>query len=154
MIKLLMTWDIKPGRETAYLDFVSQHFTPSLIRLGLELSEVWYTYWGDGPHILVGFISQDMDAIKQVLDNSRLIPKYNEEVDRDSAYEMLNKKLDTAEKLAKKEKEKETKTKTTKRRTSTRKEKSTFDKMVNSTAGRTIVREITRGLLGVLGLRR
>ena len=69
MIKLLMTWDIKPGRETAYLDFVSQHFTPNLIRLGLELSEVWYTYWGDGPHILVGFISQDLDAVKQVLDN-------------------------------------------------------------------------------------
>ena len=69
MIKLLMTWDIKPGRETAYLDFVSQHFTPNLIRFGLELSEVSYTYWGDGPHILVGFISQDLDAVKQVLDN-------------------------------------------------------------------------------------
>ncbi|MGG6231846.1 helicase HerA-like domain-containing protein [Tenacibaculum sp. SDUM215027] len=32
--------------------------------------------------------------IKQVLDNSRLIPKYNDEVDRESAYEMLNEKIE------------------------------------------------------------
>lgn len=31
--------------------------------------------------------------LKQVLDSSRLIPKYNQEVDRDSAYEMLNEKI-------------------------------------------------------------
>lgn len=70
MIKLLMTWDIRAGRETAYLDFVSQQFTPSLVRLGLELSEVWYTYWGDGPHILVGFVAQDMDTMEKIMDSS------------------------------------------------------------------------------------
>jgi DNA helicase HerA-like ATPase len=110
-------------------------------------------------HTLLTAPSSRMDVItekekKAVLKSSTIMKKYNEELDRDSAYEMLNKKLDTAEKLAKKEKEQETKAKTTKRRTSTRQEKSTFDKMVNSTAGRTIVREITRGILGVLGLRR
>ena len=31
--------------------------------------------------------------IKQVLDNSRLIPKYNDTVDRESAYELLNEKI-------------------------------------------------------------
>jgi DNA helicase HerA-like ATPase len=38
--------------------------------------------------------------IKEVLDNSRLIHKYNQDVDRDSAYEMLNEKI---EKINKKE---------------------------------------------------
>lgn len=71
MIKLLMKWDIKPGRETAYLEFVSQKFTPGLVRLGLELSEVWYTYWGEGPHILMGFIARDMEAMRKVLGDSR-----------------------------------------------------------------------------------
>lgn len=32
--------------------------------------------------------------IKQVLDNSRLIPKYNDAIDRESAYEMLNEKIE------------------------------------------------------------
>ena len=35
---------------------------------------------------------------------------------------------------------------------SSRKEKSTFEQIVNSSVGRTVVREVTRGLLGVLGL--
>lgn len=32
--------------------------------------------------------------IKQVIDNSKLVPKYNETLDRESAYEMLNEKID------------------------------------------------------------
>lgn len=67
MIKLLMQWDIRPGRETAYLDFVSQKFTPGLMKLGLEPSEVWYTYWGEGAQILVGFVTPDLDSMRQVL---------------------------------------------------------------------------------------
>lgn len=43
--------------------------------------------------------------LKQVIDNSRLIGKYNEEIDRESAYEMLNEKIKKAEAVYKKEKE-------------------------------------------------
>ncbi|MCH2195735.1 helicase HerA-like domain-containing protein [Kordia sp.] len=43
--------------------------------------------------------------LKQVIDNSRLIGKYNEEIDRESAYEMLNKKIKKAEALEEKERE-------------------------------------------------
>ena len=28
MVKLLMQWDIQPGREASYLEFVTQTFTP------------------------------------------------------------------------------------------------------------------------------
>ncbi len=59
--------------------------------------------------------------IKQVLDNSRLIPKYNQEVDRDSAYEMLNEKIDKINKaeavaIKKEAKEKSRRSSTTRRR--------------------------------------
>jgi hypothetical protein len=67
MIKLLMTWDIRPGRETAYLDFVNQTLTPQLIQLGLEPSEVWYTYWGEGPQITMGFIAEDLETMRRTL---------------------------------------------------------------------------------------
>ena len=63
--------------------------------------------------------------IKEVLNNSKLIPKYNEEVDRESAYEILNKKItkineEKSEEEAQKEKAKTRKKSTTTRRTSTR----------------------------------
>lgn len=67
MIKLLMTWDIRPGHETSYLDFVNQTFSPGMMKLGLEPSEVWYTYWGDGPQILMGFIGSDLETVQKVL---------------------------------------------------------------------------------------
>ena len=105
-------------------------------------------------HTLLTAPSSRMDVIsdkekKEILNNSTIMKKYNEEVDRESAYEMLNEKLKVAEELSKKEAP--TKKKTT-RKTTTRKEKSTIEKMVNSSAGRTIIREVTRGLLGVLGI--
>ncbi|MFB1004519.1 MAG: DUF853 family protein, partial [Bacteroidia bacterium] len=109
-------------------------------------------------HTLLTAPSSRMDVItdkeKQVvLDSSTIMKKYNKEVERDSAYEMLNKKLDAAEELAGKETVAKGKTKKTPtRRANSRREKSTFEKVINSTAGRTIVRELTRGLLGVLGI--
>lgn len=67
MIKILMQWDIKSGRETAYLDFVSQELTPGLLQLGVEPTEVWYTYWGDGAQILMGLVAENVESAKKML---------------------------------------------------------------------------------------
>ncbi|MGH1388457.1 helicase HerA-like domain-containing protein [Kordia sp.] len=58
--------------------------------------------------------------LKQVIDNSRLIGKYNEEIDRESAYEMLNEKIEKAEAVYKKEKEAKVKSSKSSSRKSTR----------------------------------
>ncbi|RIV35818.1 DUF853 family protein [Flagellimonas lutimaris] len=76
--------------------------------------------------------------IKEVLDKSKLIKKYNEEIDRESAYEILTEKIEKAEKEAKKEK-------STSRRSTSRK----------STRMNPVVKVLTsatfiRGVLGVL----
>ncbi len=42
--------------------------------------------------------------LKSVIDNSKLVKKYNETIDRESAYEILNEKIEKAEKVAEKEK--------------------------------------------------
>ncbi|MDT0607988.1 helicase HerA-like domain-containing protein [Croceitalea rosinachiae] len=78
--------------------------------------------------------------LKETLGQSKLIKKYNDEIDRESAYEILNEKIEKAEKEAEKEK---AKPKT--RRTSTRK----------STRMNPVVKVLTsatfiRGVLGVL----
>lgn len=62
--------------------------------------------------------------LNRLLDSSQLILKYNDEVDRESAYELLNKKIKRAEELKAKEAEKEARDKERKsssRRSTTRK---------------------------------
>jgi hypothetical protein len=49
MWKLLMTWDIRPGKESEYFEFAVQEFVPKLTRLGVQPTEAWYTVWGDAP---------------------------------------------------------------------------------------------------------
>jgi hypothetical protein len=64
--------------------------------------------------------------LNNLLDNSKLVKKYNEEIDRESAYEMLNEKIEQAEaadlkEKARKEKEALEKAESKSRSTSTRK---------------------------------
>ncbi len=67
MVKLLMSWDIKSGREEPYFEFVVREFAPGLIRLGLQPTEAWYTVYGDGPQILTGAVADDMDTMRGIL---------------------------------------------------------------------------------------
>ncbi len=94
--------------------------------------------------------------IDELISSSKLIPKYNESIDRESAYEMLNEKLSEAKEEVEKKVERKKQTKTTTPTRRTRRTKSTFEQVLSSPTskqvGRTLVREITRGILGVLGL--
>ncbi len=80
--------------------------------------------------------------LKETLGKSKLIKKYNEDIDRESAYEILNEKIEIAEKEAEKVKERKA---TPKRSTSSRR----------STRMNPVVKVLTsatfiRGVLGVL----
>ncbi|MCL4143593.1 UNVERIFIED_CONTAM: hypothetical protein GTU68_030868 [Idotea baltica] len=99
--------------------------------------------------------------IKAIVKKSPLVKKYNKEVDRDSAYEMLNKKIGEAQKEEqqaerRKQQEKAAKTTTGVRRRRLKKEPTAMEAISKNTMvrqlGRTVARELTRGLLGVLGL--
>ncbi len=67
MMKLLMSWDIKAGREQPYFEFIVREFAPKLMRLGLQPTEAWYTVYGDGPQILTGGVTSDMEAMTAIL---------------------------------------------------------------------------------------
>lgn len=78
--------------------------------------------------------------LKEVIDRSALVKKYNDIIDRESAYEILNEKIENAEKLAEKEKNKPAARKTSSRA---------------STRQNPIIKVLTsatfiRGVLGVL----
>jgi hypothetical protein len=69
-VKLLMTWDILPGREQEYFEFVVRDFLPEIQKLGLEASDAWYTMYGDQPQIMAAVQSNSMGSLQQILDSS------------------------------------------------------------------------------------
>jgi DNA helicase HerA-like ATPase len=94
--------------------------------------------------------------IDQIVSTSELVSKYNTEIDRESAYEILNDKILEAEDdehQLEMEKQREKLRKSIPQR----QEKSTFEKVMGSPAtrqiGSTIAREMVRGLMGVMGVK-
>ncbi len=70
MIKLLMSWDIKSGLESAYFDFIVNEFAPGLLKLGVQPAEAWYTVYGSGPQILTGAVARDLETMNEILDSN------------------------------------------------------------------------------------
>lgn len=68
-IKLLMTWDILPGREQEYFEFVVREFVPGMQRLGIQPTEAWYTTFGRRPQILTGGVTPDLSSMRSALDS-------------------------------------------------------------------------------------
>jgi hypothetical protein len=67
LMKLLMTWDIIPGKEQAYIEFNAREFVPRLMKLGLRPMDSWFTLYGDAPQVTVGWVSEDVDVIHRAL---------------------------------------------------------------------------------------
>ena len=67
MYKLLMSWDIRPGKESEYFEFVVHEFAPKLQRLGIQPTEAWYTLHGDAPQILTGGVAEERATIVNIL---------------------------------------------------------------------------------------
>jgi hypothetical protein len=67
MVKLLMSWDIKSGREQPYFEFVVREFAPGLMRLGLQPTEAWYTVYGKGPQIVTGAVTDDIETMRRII---------------------------------------------------------------------------------------
>lgn len=66
-VKLLMTWDIKVGRESEYSEFVVNEFIPRLNRLGLGEIEFWYTRYGDCQQIQASGMMPSLEQIQNIL---------------------------------------------------------------------------------------
>jgi hypothetical protein len=110
-------------------------------------------------HVLLNAPQSRMDIlapyeIDEILSRSTLIKKYNQIIDRESAFEMLNAKIQAN--LAEAKAELPEKPSRTSKTPANKKEPSVIRDVVDSTAGRqvlrTVARELTRGLLGVLGV--
>jgi hypothetical protein len=66
--KLLMKYDIKPGREQEFYEFQVREWVPGLQRLGLEPTDHWYTMYGNSPQILAGGMTKSLKTMHQILE--------------------------------------------------------------------------------------
>jgi hypothetical protein len=68
-VKLIMTWDITPGREQEYFEFVVREFIPQVQQLGMELKDAWLTMYGDQPQIMASAQMSDLETMQGTLDS-------------------------------------------------------------------------------------
>lgn len=69
-VKLLMNWDIKPGRDQEYFEFVVREWVPGIQRLGLQPTGAWYTVYSrdkEAPQMLTEGITKDLDTMRGIL---------------------------------------------------------------------------------------
>ena len=66
-VKLLLTWNVRPGRDEDYLEFVTQDFPESMLEANLQPTEAWYTVYGNWPEVTMGFMVEDLETLRDFL---------------------------------------------------------------------------------------
>ena len=69
--KALLTWNIRPGKEREHFQRI-RTFVSHLSEPGLDLSDAWYTVYGDAPQVLLGVVVQEEKekTLEEVLSDS------------------------------------------------------------------------------------
>lgn len=70
-VKLLMSWDIRPGKEQSYFEFAMQTFAPALMKMGWQPTEAWYTLYGDAPQIMTAGVADSVEKMREILDSKQ-----------------------------------------------------------------------------------
>jgi hypothetical protein len=63
-VKLLLSYDIRTGRENAYRRFIVEEFLPQAQALGLVATDAWHTAYGNYPARLIGFVADDLNSVR------------------------------------------------------------------------------------------
>lgn len=69
-VKLIMTWDIKPGLDQDYFEFVMREWVPGITRLGVEPSEAWLSVYrrdDTTPRLMAEAVAEDADTFRDIL---------------------------------------------------------------------------------------
>lgn len=77
--KLLLTYDIRPEHSQAYFRFMLGRYVPAMAELGLEMSDAWHTAYGNHPHRLIGFVAEDEETMRKLL-NAEIWAALNQEL--------------------------------------------------------------------------
>ncbi len=71
-VKILMNWDVKPGRDSEFFEFVMREWVPGITKLGLEPTGAWYTMYSRedaDPRYMAEGIVENLNQMQQILDS-------------------------------------------------------------------------------------
>lgn len=60
-------WDVLPTKESAYSDFVSTYYNPTLEKIGIRLVGGYYVAVGMGPRVIAVGVTQSLHELEQAL---------------------------------------------------------------------------------------
>jgi hypothetical protein len=63
-VKLLLSFDLRPGQENAYRRFIMEEFLPQAQALGLIPTDAWHTAYGEYPVRLIGLAADDLARVR------------------------------------------------------------------------------------------
>jgi hypothetical protein len=69
LVKLLLTYNVNDDASEEYRQFVTGEFLPAVQRLGLAVTQVWFTAYGDYPERQTELVSRDEDTMWSVLNS-------------------------------------------------------------------------------------
>lgn len=77
-VKLVLSFDIRPGTQQVYYQFMISQFIPAAQGMGLQMSDAWHTVYGNYPGRSSSFIGSSLEEVQLVLDS----PEWQELVAR------------------------------------------------------------------------
>jgi hypothetical protein len=80
-VKLLLSYDILSDSQQAYYEFILRDFIPKLQAMGLVMTEIWHTAYGDYPLRMAAFVAPDKETVDNIM-NSDEWKKLQEQFDR------------------------------------------------------------------------
>ncbi len=69
MVRLVFSWNIRTDEEAAYFEFIVHEFAPKIMKMGVRLTEAWYTTYGVGPQIIMPGVAADADTLREALNS-------------------------------------------------------------------------------------
>jgi hypothetical protein len=67
LTKLLLTYDVKDSLSEEYRQFVLGEFLPAVQKMGLAVTEVWLTAYGEYPERQTELVSRDEETMWRIL---------------------------------------------------------------------------------------
>ncbi|MBC8097830.1 MAG: hypothetical protein H7Y11_00170 [Armatimonadetes bacterium] len=70
-VKLVMYWDIKPGRDQEYFEFLIREWSPGITRLGVEPTGAWWTAYSANPmpQIMAEGLTDNLPMMQGILNS-------------------------------------------------------------------------------------
>jgi len=54
MVKVMISYDMAEGKEQECQEYLAKEVAPLLNRMGFDVTDVWYTIWGNSPQVRGG----------------------------------------------------------------------------------------------------